>query len=358
MVTVVISGKPGSGSSTVAKLLAKKLNLKHFSVGDYNKAHAKKAKDETDKSLEMWKLPAAKLRKFHIQSDNYARKIAKKGNIVIDAKLGIRMLKGLYNCSIWLTAPSHVRTKRYAERGNISLQESRKKLIEKDNDERRNWKKIYGFDSFSQEKNADMIIDTSKMTPDEITDTIIAEMPRVFIVHRWLGTPKADWYPSAKKELEKKGYVVIVLKMPHTSRPTEKDWVPVLAKAVGKLGNRTILVGHSAGVMTILRYLETLKSGRIGGCVFVAGWVDDLGYKELSNFFTKPINWAKIRKHCSKFTAIHSDDDPYVKMYHGEVFRKKLGAKLIVEHKKGHMDDDTKVKKLPSVVRAIEKMSK
>ena len=47
MPVIVISGKPGCGSSTTAKLLAKKLNLRHFSLGDYNKAHAKKAKDQT-----------------------------------------------------------------------------------------------------------------------------------------------------------------------------------------------------------------------------------------------------------------------------------------------------------------------
>ena len=358
MVTIVISGKPGSGSSTVARLLAKKLGLKHFSVGDYNKSHAKKSRDETDKSLEMWKLPPVKLKKFHIQSDKYARKIAKKGNIVIDAKLGIRMLKGLYDCSVWLTAPDNVRVKRYAKRGNVNIERAKAKLTEKDSDERRNWKKIYGFDSFSQWKDADFIVDTGNKTPDEITDCIISEMPRVFIVHRWFGTPGADWYPSTKTALEKKGYLVNVLKMPHTNRPTEKEWVPYLAKAVGKPGSRTILVGHSAGVMTILRYLERLKNGKIGGCVLVAGWIDDIGYKELSNFFTKPINWAKIKSRCPKFTAIHSDDDPYVKLYHGSAFQKKLKAKLIIEHKKGHLDNDSKTKKLPSVVREIEKMAK
>lgn len=31
---------------------------------------------------------------------------------------------------------------------------------------------------------------------------------RIFIIHRWLGTPNSDWYPWAKEELEKKGFEV------------------------------------------------------------------------------------------------------------------------------------------------------
>ena len=357
MPVIVISGKPGCGSSTTAKLLAKKLNLRHFSLGDYNKAHAKKAKDETDKSLEMWKLPPEKLRKFHIQSDKYAIKVAKKGNVVIDAKLGLRMIKGHYDFGVWLTASRSTRAKRYAKRGNTSLKEGMRKIIEKDRFERVNWKKIYGFDSFSQSKDANLVVNTGDKTPDQIVDTIASKLKHVFIVHRWNAKPRSDWYPHTKRELEKKGYLVNVPEMPDTRKPKLIKWLPHLAQAVGKPSENTFLIGHSAGFATILHYLETLKRGeKVGGCVLVAGWVDDLGYKQMSSFVKKPFNWSKIRKHCKKFVVIDSDNDPYVKLYHGKAFQRHLKAKLLTEHKKGHLDDDSKVKKLPSAVKSIEEM--
>ncbi len=359
MPVIVISGKPGCGSSTVAKLLAKKLGLRHFSLGDYNKSHAKKAKNETDRSLEMWRLEPQKLKKFHIHSDKYVRTIAKKGSIVIDAKLGIRMIKGLYDYGIWLTAPRGVRAKRYAKRGNTSIKDGMKKLLEKDALERSNWKKIYGFDSFSQSKDADLVINTGNKTPEQIVELIISKMKRVFIVHRWDANPKSDWYSWTKRELESSGFLVNILEMPDTHHPQQEKWVPHLAKAAGTPGENTFLVGHSAGVATILRYLEGLKKDeKIGGCVLVAGWVDDLGYRQLTNFVDKPFNWAKIKEHCKNFTVIDSDNDPYVKLHHGKAFQKHLKAKLITEHKKGHLDGDSKVKELDSVTQAIEGMAK
>ncbi|HLC76841.1 MAG TPA: alpha/beta hydrolase [archaeon] len=356
MPVIVISGKPGCGSSTVAKLLSKRMNLRHFSLGDYNKNQSK-ARKETDRSLDMWTSKIGSSKKFHIKSDKLARTVAKRGDVVIDAKIGIHMIRGLYNYDVWLTAPHSVRAKRYAKRDKMSLKDATKKLDEKEKDERGNWKRIYGFDSFSQEREAGIVIDTGDKTPDQIVDLILSNIKRVFIVHRWLGTPKADWYNHVGNELKGKGHLVDILKMPHTDRPTEKDWVRHLAKSIGAPTQNTFLVGHSAGCMTILRYLESLKKGqKIGGCVLVAGWIDNLGYKELSNFFTKPINWAKIRKHCGKFVIVQSDNDPYVKMYHAKAFQKSLKAKLIVEHNKGHMDDDSKTKRLPSVVNGIRGM--
>lgn len=354
MVVIVISGKPGCGSSTVAKLLSKRLNLAHFSVGDYNKSHSK-ARDEADRGIEVWKGVGSK-KKFHVDSDRLAREKADKGNIVIDGKLAVRMLKGHYDYGVWLTAPKNVRIKRYAQRDRLDPAEAAKKLAEKESLERKNWKRIYGFDYFKQEKEATMRINTEK-PPEEIVNDIISNMRRVFIVHRWNAKPKSDWYPFCKNRLEKKGFLVNVLKMPDTIRPTLDKWLPFLASAIGKPGKNTFLIGHSAGVATILHYLAQLKPGeRIGGCVLVAGWIDDLGYKQLNSFVSKPYDWAGIKRHCKKFVVIDSDDDPYVKLYHGEAFQKQLSAKRVTERKKGHLDDDTKIKKLPSVVKAVENM--
>ena len=356
MVVIVISGKPGCGSSTTAKLLAKRLQLRHFSLGDYNKSHSK-AKKETDKSLDMWLSKTGSSKKFHVKSDELARSMAKHGDVVIDAKIGIRMIKGLYDCGIWLTAPRKTRAARYAKRDKIPVKEALKKLREKEFFERTEWKKMYGFDSFAQEKEADIVIDTGNKAPEQIVDMIISRMKRVFIVHRWNANPKSDWYVHCREELEKKGFIVSVPRMPNTRKPALSEWLPFLRKTIGAPTGNTFLVGHSAGVATILRYLETLKKGeKIGGCVLVAGWTDNLGYKQLTSFVSKPFNWKKIRSHCKSFVVIDSDNDPYVKLYHGKAFEKRLKAKLITERGKGHLDDDSRIKKLPSVVKHVEGM--
>lgn len=362
MPVIVISGKPACGSSTTAKMLAKKLGLAFFSLGTYTKSDAAKfvkRMEETERSAKFWNYRSYNNLKAQKKYDNIQIRLAKRGNIVIEAKLGVHMLGNLADLRIWLTAPFGIRAGRVAERDDIDLREAWKVLREKETLERKNWKNIYGFDYFQQQGSADIVIDTSDKTPEQIVDLIVSKIRRVFVVHRWYGTPGADWYPSAKQEMEKKGFLVNVLRMPHPSRPKLDEWLPHLAESIGNPNENTFLVGHSAGVATILSYLEKLKPGeKIGGCVLVAGWLDDLGYKQLSSFVNKPFNWAKIREHCKKFVTIDSDNDPYVKPYHGRGFQKKLKAKLITEHKKGHLDDDSKIKKLPSVVKSVESMAK
>jgi len=359
MVVIALSGLPGTGSSTAGKLLAKKLKLKYFSVGAWNKSHAKKfsgkeVKGETDKSVVVWRTKKGASSKFHFASDDISRKKAKQGNIVIDGKLAIWALKDISDFSVWIKAPLSIRAKRIAGRDGITVEKAKKLVKEKEKLERKNWRRIYGFDYFVQEKEADLVINTAKKKPEEIVDLIISRLRRIFIVHRWESRPKNDWYPYAKKELERRGYSVNVLRMPSPDRPIMKKWVSYLSKNIGKPNEYTYLIGHSAGVITILRYLEQLpENAKIGGCILVAGWIDDLGYKELSNFFSKPIRWKKIRQHCKKFVAIHSDNDPFVKIYHGEAFRKHLKAKLIIEHSKGHFTDEDEIRKLPSVVKSM-----
>ncbi len=138
-------------------------------------------------------------------------------------------------------------------------------------------------------------------------------------------------------------------------------WVPALAGVVGKPDKDTILVGHSIGCATIMRYLETLgDSERIGGAVFVAGFTTDLGFKEIHNFFETPLNFSKIRQHLSRLVAIHSNDDPYVDLKYGSVFAQELGAQTVTlekrKHFSGSVDNEESCVLLPEVLEAVMNM--
>lgn len=188
-------------------------------------------------------------------------------------------------------------------------------------------------------------------------------MKKVIIIHCWEGYPNYCWYPNTKKELENKGYQVVIPEMPETNFPKLKGWLPRLKEVAGEPNQDLYLIGHSLGCITILRYLESLKEDeKIGGAILVAGFTNNLGYEEIKTFFETPIDFGKIKKHCPKFVAIHSDNDPYVPLKYGDIFKEKLGAKLIVKHNMGHfsgeLDKEDSCTQLPDVVENLLEISK
>lgn len=188
-------------------------------------------------------------------------------------------------------------------------------------------------------------------------------MKRAVIIHCWEGYPKYCWYQSIKAELEKEGFKVKIPAFPDSERPKLKNWLSYLKSTVRKPDENLFLIGHSIGCATILRYLESLKEGeRIGGAVFVAGFVNNLGFKELSNFFKKPINFKKARMGMKKGSiAIYSTNDPFVPLDHAEVFKKKLGSEVIMKKNMGHfsgpIEEEVACLELPDVVKSVKKLS-
>ncbi len=177
---------------------------------------------------------------------------------------------------------------------------------------------------------------------------------RVFIIHCWQCNPNSNWFPWLKAELTKRGFEVFVPALPDSSRPIASEWINCMNETIGTPTKSDYLIGHSLGVIAILRYLEQLKPKQeIGGAVLVAGFSYGLGIKEHHSFFDTPVNWAAIRAHCGKFTAIHSDNDQYVKLAHGDIFKEKLGAKLTIEHNMGHF----LMTQLPEALDAIMEIS-
>ncbi len=188
-------------------------------------------------------------------------------------------------------------------------------------------------------------------------------MKRVFIIHGWGGHPEEGWFLWLKKELEKRSWRAEVPSMPDTNHPKISSWVQYLAKLVGKPDPDTILVGHSIGCQSIMRYLETIK-GLVGGVVFVGGWFT-LYEENLENdeeraivrpWLTTPIDTEKVKKAAGKFIAILSDNDKWVPLENAGMFEQRLGAKIIILKNKGHMGGSDNVTELPEALDVILKM--
>ena len=168
---------------------------------------------------------------------------------------------------------------------------------------------------------------------------------RVIIVHGWGGSPKTDFLPWAKAELEKKGYEVIVPSMPDTDYPKIENWVPYLAEIVGEPREGDILIGHSIGCQTILRYLANLPDGqKVDRVILVAGFITLVLDNEEDPMIAKhwletPINFGKVKTKANKFIVILSDNDPYVPLEENQkIFKDNLGAEILIEHNKGHFN--------------------
>jgi len=190
---------------------------------------------------------------------------------------------------------------------------------------------------------------------------------RVFIIHGWDGSPEEGCFPWLKSTLEKKGFVVENPSMPDPLEPKVEVWVNVLKEKVGMPDEQTYFVGHSMGAQTVLRYLESLdKKAKIGGSVFIAGWIkltpaayEDEEDKEIAKpWLETPIDWRKVKSHTNNFVAIFSDNDSIVPVEDSQTFRTELGAKIIIEHGKGHFSGSDGIKKLDSALSSILEMSK
>lgn len=190
---------------------------------------------------------------------------------------------------------------------------------------------------------------------------------RVIIVHGWDGTPEEGWFPWLKKELEAKGFQVVIPQLPDAGSPRIQKWVPALAAAVGEADSNTYLVGHSMGCQAIARYLETLPGEvKVGGAVFVAGFFkhltgleDDQNSRETDEqWLGTPLDLVKVRSHLFASVAIFSDDDPWVPLDNQDDFRDKLGSEILIEHAKGHFSGSRDgVLELPIVVEKVLKLS-
>ena len=170
---ITISGKAGSGKSTVARLLSEKLSLKHYSIGDLMRAIAH---EKNLSLLELNKL-AETDKSIDLELDNKLKELGKtKDNFVVDGRLAAFFIPNA-KVKVFLDTEDKVRAERILK--DKRQQEKSKDLDEmiavirkREESEKKRYKQYYGADYFD-EKLYNFVIDTTNLTPNKVVEKII-----------------------------------------------------------------------------------------------------------------------------------------------------------------------------------------
>ena len=132
---ITIGGLPGTGTTTMSKLISERYNLKHVCAGFIFRDMAK----EMNMELQEFSKYAEENPEIDKEIDRKQVEMAKEGNIVLEGRLAAWMLKNNNvnpTLSIWLRAPPMVRCERISERENEDLDTALTKMINRENSEK------------------------------------------------------------------------------------------------------------------------------------------------------------------------------------------------------------------------------
>jgi predicted cytidylate kinase len=174
---IAVSGLSGSGKNTLGELLAKELSYR-LVCPTFKDLAAKEGI-----SLMEFQRKAEKDHDIDRKFDEVLREQAAEGDCIVTTWLGPWIVD--VDVRIKVFAPLDVRASRLAKRDGMKLEEARKHISERDESNRKRYKKVYGIDIYD-DGNFDALLNSGKLKPEELLKIAMAIV-------------------SAKREVQKNG---------------------------------------------------------------------------------------------------------------------------------------------------------
>lgn len=171
---ITLAGRPGSGKSSVAKELARRMGVRHISAGDFMREMAA----ERGVSVHVFSKMAEDDSEIDRAIDERSRFIGETETaFVLDARLAWFFVPDSYK--VFLDVDPDVAARRiyadtrHSETENVDLDQTRANTRARADSETKRYAMYYGVD-YLDSANYDLIIDTSHRTVDEVVDMIAA----------------------------------------------------------------------------------------------------------------------------------------------------------------------------------------
>ncbi|MGI0086554.1 MAG: (d)CMP kinase [Nitrosotalea sp.] len=173
--SVIISGPPAIGKTTIAKSLAKEFDLKYISGGDVLKEMAKEEGFQTEKD-DFWDTEAGmkflNMRKGNPEFDKIVDEKLKKMFLTEDVVITSYTLPWLVKdgIKIWLAGSQEISSKRMTTRDHISYEHALGIVKKRYEENKMIYKKLYGFNFGDDLSVFDEIINTDGLGPIQVLE--------------------------------------------------------------------------------------------------------------------------------------------------------------------------------------------
>ncbi|EMI5490695.1 serine hydrolase family protein [Providencia stuartii] len=176
---------------------------------------------------------------------------------------------------------------------------------------------------------------------------------KVIIIHGYTASPEKNWFPWLKAQLEQQGVVVKVPAMPDPLSPDPQRWQQHLLDAQIELDKDTVVIGHSLGCVTLLRYLASQQQ-QIGGYLLVSGFTEEQAtLPELKAHTDISLDYANLKSLSDKRISIISSNDSIVSPQSSRTLATLLETEVITVENAGHFLDREGFSEFPLILKVL-----
>jgi CMP/dCMP kinase len=174
---ITISGLPGSGTTTVSRLVADALGLARLPGGEVFRQMAA----EAGMTLAEFGAHAQGHPEIDRELDERLEARATQGDCVIESRLAgwLATRAGLPALRVWVDCDDEVRAARVAEREGTTVAGALRDNAERSDLERARYRAVYGVD-LGDRTTYDLVLDSTREEPEALADTIVERARAAF----------------------------------------------------------------------------------------------------------------------------------------------------------------------------------
>ena len=172
---ITISGLPGAGTSTVARLVADALGVERVDGGTVFRAMAA----ERGLDVGSFSLVAENDPEIDLELDQRLAIRAREGDLVLESRLAAWIVtnEGLDALRVWVDADEHERARRVAAREAVDAAAALEANRAREASERRRYRTYYAID-LDDQTVYDLVIDSTGIEPEAIAESIVAAISK------------------------------------------------------------------------------------------------------------------------------------------------------------------------------------